>query len=331
MSTASALEREMRCPPSAVLPTTVQESGEDAERGHEIHGFIRSVASNVVPRSIALARLGEGPTRETCEQIDFEMLCGDLVDVRAEVAYRITTHGDEDDTIVELGLNLGRRYPPREENDTDGTNDIEGWKAGEVGRLRVVRDIKTGWYPVTPCRDNPQMQWHARAQMLRFGVDRVEAAIVYVGVGGELSFDTYVFTRLELDTFADDLIARKARIARANELLKAGQLHVNADDRWCRWCHAKMGCPKFTSLARAMGGDIDATRARYGTMTLAQKAAIYEDAVRIRDVATMIVDGIRDLARTEPLPLPGNKVLKETGTGVRVVNAPKPDRRRRVA
>lgn len=329
MSTASALEREMMCPPSAILPTTVQESGEDAERGDIIHVFSRSVIAGT-PRSIALAAVPAGPTRETCEQIDIDMLCGDLEEVRAEVAYRITTHEDDDDTLIELGLNLKRRYPPRGPSDTDGTNDIEGWKIGP-DRIRVVRDIKTGFHPVTLCKDNPQMKWHARAQMLRYGVDRVEAAIVYVGVGGELSFDTHVFTRLELDTFADELIARKAKIARANELLKAGQLHVHADDRWCRYCPAKVGCPKFLSLAHAMRGDIDATRARYATMTLAEKAAVYEDAVRIRDVATMIVEGIKDLARIEPLPLPGNKVLKDTGTGVRVVNAPRPERRRRVA
>ncbi len=224
MSTASALEREIRCPASAVISPTVQESGEYAERGHEIHVFCRSVIAGT-PRQLAIAAIANPQWRETCEQIDFGILCAGLTNVRTEVSYRIDTATDE---ARFLGINLNRRYPPRAANDVDGTNDFEGQKP--FTGMWSVTDLKTGFMPVTLCKDNPQMKFHAKALMLLHDVDQVEARIAYIAVDGQIAFDVHVFTRLELDLFGDELIERRARIDRANE---ASQEHRHRErQRW---------------------------------------------------------------------------------------------------
>lgn len=324
MSTASALEREIECPPSAILSPTVQESGEAAERGTAIHVFCRSVIAGT-PRALALAQVPEGPWRETCEQIDFAVLCGGISSVRAEVAYRLDVGAE---SARELGLNLGRKYPPRSANEIDGTNDFEG--TNFVGRW-VVTDIKTGFQLVTLCKDNPQMKFHALVLMLVHDVDEVEARIAYVEVDGTIRFDTHVFTRLELDLFGDVVLERRARIERANALLASGgKLEVRAGS-WCRWCPAKISCPRFTALAHAMLGDLRDAHAQWGTLSPAQRAEVYLMAAEAKDLAERVVESMKGIARTEPIALPNGKVLRETSSGVRVVNAPKPERRRRSA
>ena len=327
MSTASALERELQCPTSAALSPVILNHGEDAERGHVIHTFCRSVIAGT-PRAIALAAVPEGPWRETCEQIDFAILCGDIADVRAEVAYRINIETDE---VTELGLNLNRRYPPRAANEIDGTNDFEGRRP--ITNTLVVTDIKTGFHLVTTCKENPQMRFHARALMLRHEVDVVEARIAYIDVGGTIRFDTHVFTRFELDVFNDDLLRRRERIAKANEALKGGGRVEVSTGSWCTYCPVKVSCPHYTELARAMLGDLRTTHAKWATLTADERAAATMQAYEVRDLAVRIIGTMQDIARTEPIALPGGKELRETAAGVRVVNAPKgtASRRRRTA
>ncbi len=324
MSTASGLEREIECPASAVISTVVHESGVDADRGNEIHVFCRSVIAGT-PRAIALAALTNAEWRETCEQIDFAVLCGGVLRVRAEVAYRLNVETEE---ITELGMNLGRRYPPRAANDVDGTNDFEGFL---LTGMPVVTDIKTGFWPVTLCKDNPQLKFHARVLMLKHDVDKVMARIAYIAVDGQIAFDTHVFTRMELDLFGDILVERRARIVRANEALRSGRVEVHANERWCRYCPAKVACPKFTALARAMLPELRDIHASWGKMTDDERAAAYLMAAEARELAERVVESMKGIARTEPIALPNGKVLRETSSGVRVVNAEKAGRRRRVA
>jgi hypothetical protein len=328
MSTASALERELECPASAALGPVVHESGEDAQRGNAIHRFCRSIIVGT-PRSVALALVPEGQWRETCEQIDVNVLGHGLTKIRAEVAYRITAHEDAEDTVVQLGINLDRRYPPRGPNDIDGTSDIEGQEP--ITKLWTVLDLKTGFMPVTACRENPQMRFHARALMLMHNVDRVKARIVYIAVDGRFSFDDHTFTRLELDVFADDLLARKAKIARANEAIKAGERFDVFAGSWCRWCTAQTACPKNTALAYAMLPALHGVHDKWGELTPEQRGEAFMMAYEAQDLSTRIVESMKSLARIEPITLPQGKVLRETGSGVRVVNGPRASRSRRVA
>lgn len=324
MSTASGLEREIQCPASAVISPTVQESGAYAERGHEIHTFCRSVIAGT-PRSIALAAITDPHWRETCEQLDVGAMCAGLTNVRAEVAYRLDL---ESESARELGINLGRRYPPRAPFEIDGTNDAEGQKI--FSGVWVVIDIKTGFVDVTRCRDNPQMRFHAAALMLKHDVPQVEARIVYVAVDGQTRTDVHVFTRLEIDSFCDELRARRERIDRANAALREGRIEVVAGS-WCTYCKAKVSCPRFTSLAHAMLGSLRETHATWGTLSAVQRAEAFVLAAEAKDLAERIVESMKGIARTDPIDLPGGKVLRETGSGVRVVNADRPSRRRRVA
>jgi len=325
VSTASALERELACPPSAVLSPTSRSQDDDADRGSVIHVFCRSVIAGT-PRAIALAAISarteeEKRWKDTCEQIDFGILCGGLADVRAEVAYRIDTDAE---TVRELGVNLGRRYPKREPHEVDGTNDFEGRRP--LTRRLVVTDIKTGRL-VTACKDNPQMKFHAAALMLRHDVDEVEARIAYIGVGGEIEFDVHVFTRLEVDLFLDELRARRERIARANEAIRAGQpFHVQAGEH-CTYCPALISCPHHHALAASMLGKLREAHERWGTLTEEEKGAATIHAYECRDLSERIIESMKTMAQATPIDLGKGKVLKATGGGVRIVNAERPRRR----
>lgn len=324
MSTASGLEREIVCPPSAVLVPRIHESGEDAERGNAIHVFARSVIAGGHIK-IALAQVIDAATRATCAGIDFAVLCGGVLKVRAEVAYRLNLDTEQ---VTFLGINLGRRYPARAPNEIDGTNDFEGVTI--TGRW-CVTDMKTGFNPVTPCKQNPQMQFHAAVLMLLHDVDEVEARIAYIDVDGSIRFDTHTFTRFEIDTYLDTLRARRARIDRANAKLRAGEpLAVHAGEH-CTYCPARDGCPRFTALAFAMLGDLRDAHQRWGELAEEQKAEVFAMAYEARDLADRVVESMKTLARTKPITLPGGKILRETSSGVRVVNAPPPERRRRSA
>jgi hypothetical protein len=328
VSTASALERELACPPSAVLSPTSRETDEDAERGSVIHVFIRSVAAGT-PRAIALAQVPaktdeEKRWKETCEQIDVGAICEGLDEVRAEVAYRIDIAAE---SARELGVNLGRKYPARGPNDVDGTNDLEGRRP--LTRRIVVIDVKTGSPQyVTRCSENPQMRFHAAAQMLVHDADEVEARVCFVDVGGEHDFDTHVFTRFDVDSYLDQLRARRERIARANEAIRAGQpFHVNADPKWCRWCPALISCPHHHALAAAMLGKLKEAHERWGTLTEEERGAATLHAYECRDLSERIIESMKVMATAKPIALAKGKELRATGSGVRVVNAPRERRK----
>lgn len=325
MSTASALERELRCAASAVLGPRVHGTGEEAVRGNVIHVFCRSVAAGT-PRSLALAAV---PTtdpkwRETCEQIDFEILCGGLMHVRAEVAYRMNLETDE---VREIGVNLGRRYPPRAAHEVDGTNDLEGRRP--FGGMWVVTDLKTGREEyVTRCVDNPQMKFHARALMQVHDVDQVEARVAFIGEGGEIGFDTHIFTRLELDLFGDELVASKRRVAESLALFQSGTpLDVYAGSH-CRYCPAAQVCPRNTALAHAMISEVPAIHAKWGQMTDDERRIAAKRIYDFKPIFEMVESGVKALATASPIDMGQGKVLRETGSGVRIVNAPKRQRRR---
>ncbi len=66
-------------------------------------------------------------------------------------------------------------------------------------------------------------------------------------------------------------------------------------------------------------------------MSEAEKATAFLMAYEARDLAERIVSSMQAMARDRAIDLGAGKELRDTGSGVRVVNAAKPTRRRRVA
>lgn len=304
LPTASSLERVLECPASVVLPQIFAGVGEDAERGTAIGRFVRDVLAGE-PFEASLERVPRPEWRATCAALDFRTICGDLVDVRAEVAYAVDP---AQQTARLLGLNLGRQYPDLADGEFCGTNDLEGRTAS--GR-EVVCDLKSG-REVTSCAVNPQLMFHALARWLVTGATEVEARILYVREDGRVFPDAHVFTAYELELYADALESlvtriRETREGHAREGLGA---IVVTEGRWCGYCPAYSACPAKTALARAMLPELRAVSTE--SMTLEEAGAAWIFASEAEKLARAVKDRLNDMARMAPLPTRPGKVVRET-------------------
>ncbi len=300
--TASSLERVLECPGSAALPS-VYESSPYADRGTCIARFIRNIIAGMsMAGALALVR---EEWRATCEHLDFTKLCGDLHDVRGEVAYALDTATDA--TRV-LGINLGRNYPALLPTEIGGTDDIEGVR---IDGVPVVADVKTG-QPVTPCADNPQVKFFARILQLRTGAPEVEGRILYVREDGFVTQDCHLFTAYELDSYGDDLAELVERVASARaQYAKTGSVNVSTGDH-CRYCASKPACPRYVGLARTMVADVESIASQLAIMTPEQQGIAWDKARAIEGLLDHVVTGLKELARANPIPLANGKILKET-------------------
>ena len=298
--TASAVERLLACPASAILPH-VSESNDDADRGTEIHAFVRNVAAGM-PRAKALALVPK-EHHPVCEGIDFDRVCGDLSNVRAEVSYALDV---DTGGVREIGINLGRKYPPRRPAEFAGTNDLEGMRFDDV---EVVGDIKTG-DPVTACQDNPQAKFHARARQLATGAAEVEARLIYIRRDGKVSLDCATFTAFELDCFEDELVALRARIEDARaRYVATGQVNVSSGSH-CRYCPAMTACPRYVALARTMATDVAEISSRLEMLTPEQQGIAWTKAKEVEKLLEHVLDGLKAIAKQGEFPLPTGKVVK---------------------
>lgn len=303
--TASALERAFACPPSTFLPQ-VNESNEDADRGSEIHKFVRNVAAGM-PIATALLLVPK-EHQAVCQGIDFARVCGDLSNVRAEVSYAIDVERSE---VRELGINLGRKYPPRRPAEFAGTNDIEGRRIDDV---EVVGDVKTGEL-VTPCRDNPQMKFHARARQLATGASEVEGRLIYIRRDGKVMLDCHTFRAFELETFQDEAVFFIERREAARARYEAtGQVTVSTGDH-CKYCPAMTACPRYVALARSMVVDVvelgtDVAARGFVTMTPEQMGIAWAKLTDIGRVHDQIKEGLKAMAKQGSFPLPNGKMVR---------------------
>lgn len=301
--TASGLERVGECEASHVLPAVHVSTGY-ARRGQEIASFIRRVLGGM-SRIDAAAFVSDPTWRTTCLLLDFTRLVGDLSSVRGEMAYSLDV---QTDAVRELGSNLGRNYPALGENEIGGTDDIEGER---IDGVPVVIDVKTG-QPVTSCRENPQIMFFARIRQLLTGAPEVEGRIAYVSDDGHVELDTAMFSAFDLDSFGDDLAEIVRRVAAARARLAAGEVLTVSSGSHCRYCPAMAACPRYTALARTMVDDVADMTARLGAMTPEQQGIAYEKAKEIEKFLAVVLDGMKELARQNAIPLRSGKVYKET-------------------
>ena len=305
LPTASAIERAIECPASCVLPA-INISGDDATRGREIHAFIRRIA-NRMAREEALS-LVPSEHRQVCEGIDLARIFGGLSDVRGEVAYAIDIR---DTKVEELGINLSRNYPALGVNEFAGTNDIEGTRLDGVP---VVCDVKTGFLEVTQTKDNAQQKFHARARQLMTGADEVEARLIFIGSDGRVTLDCHTFDSFELESFDDELIELRDRILVAKDRYDiAGEVSVSSGS-WCRYCPAMAACPAYTALARTMADDVATIGEQLAAMTPSQQGVALVKAKEIEKLLESVLEGLKALARQNPIPLPNGKIYTETNS-----------------
>lgn len=304
LPTASALERVMACSASHVLPA-IYDSSAYADRGVAIARFIRAVLGGA-PVDAALTAIPDPAWRDTCKHLQWQKVVGDLSHVRGEVAYALDVETDE---VAELGQNIGRAYPALGPNQIAGSDDIEGVRLDDVP---VVADVKTGHLEVTACEENAQIRFFCRVRQLLLNAPIVEGRILYVREDGFVRPDCHEFGAFDLESFQDDLRTMVRRVAEARLQYANGEaLPVSSGDH-CRYCPGKASCPRYTALARAMLPDLTNVAARLASMSPEDQGRAVVLAKDCERLLGAVLDALKELAHSAPIPLPNGKTFKVT-------------------
>lgn len=298
----SGVERAHACPASTALDQAYSVT-EDGERGTVIHTFAKRVIQGM-PRSVALSLVRVPEWRDTCELFDPLDALSNLRNHRAEVAYAI--HAPTG-AVRELGIDIERRYVTRD-GEIPGSLDVE---SDDFDGMPVVTDWKTGHDEVTACEDNFQMQGYCYAVAEKRGADAVRGQIGYVRPSGKVHLDPHVFTRFDLDDYAEMLAETYQSTLRAAERIAAAtQIHV-ATGSHCKWCPAIASCPAQSGLARTMLFDLEKIDGMMQAMTPGQLGAAWAKLAQIKPLVERIDESLKAMARQAPIPLGNGKELRE--------------------
>lgn len=313
---ASASDRTLACPASLALPR-VERSSDDAERGHQIHGFVHDVLEGVAPEK-ALEKVAP-EHRPVCVLLDWSRLGADLeLPLESEGAYAVDMRAR---TARYLGSNIGRRYHeaaaaqgrPLGEHEVPGSLDIAGLQRGRPKRL-VVMDLKNGFRDVTPSIVNGQGLFFAAAKFLindadplAEPIDEVEFRIAHSRASGAVwDRDRAVFTRLDVDSYLDEYEEALEAAGAARQLVTLGKTPDVAEGDWCRYCAASDSCPAKTRLARAMLPELAEIEGRIEAMTIEDVGRVYEIAhERAKPVLDRVLESLKERIKREGMaPFP---------------------------
>lgn len=300
---ASGAERAYHCPASVALPSTGG-SSYYADRGTGIHAFIRAVLSGI-PRDAAIARV-DARWRSTCEGIDFQRLGGDLLHVRAEVAY---AYNVKERTARFIGTNIDRAYGVMGQWEIPGTIDTEGTR---FDGLAIVADTKTG-RDVAPVKENWQMRVQALTRATFLGVSEIEARIWYVREDGYVRPDAGHFTSFDLEDAADELEDAAARANEAKAAAASGKRLRVVQGEHCSYCPAFAACPANVDLARTLLPTFGEVPNKLAAMTPSEAGAAYLKWKQIGALYGAIKEGLTAYAHEAPLDL-GDGRHVEVGT-----------------
>lgn len=306
--TASGIERALACPASVVLPR-VHRTSDFADRGHAIHKYISAVLTGA-PSDVAIVAVPEDH-RETCKNIDWRKLGGDLHDVRSEVAYAIDVRAR---TARELGVNIGRDYGRFDLNEYEvvGTLDIEGTRIDDVP---VIDDVKSGWMGVTPVEDNGQQRFFGAVKHLMTGRPEVEIRIAKLREDGSIQPDSHTLTAFDSDEFIDELEAGVDRVHEAKRVYLAGGTPNVSVGSQCDWCECMASCPAYARLALAVAGEVSELAKSVAIITPAQRGVAWTKAKAIETILESVIKALKAAARQEPFPVGDGKVVRAVQSG----------------
>lgn len=311
---ASATERLLACPGSLALARVSRTDG-FAERGRELHAFVRAIFVGV-PFDQALTRVTE-EHRETARNLDWRALTYGFArkaPIRNEAAYALDIRAR---TARFLGLNIDRNYvqaakllgEPLGEWEIPGSIDIEGDL--EDGRP-VESDAKFGFHDVTPAHENGQLLFFAAVRHVMTGAPEVVGRILKIKPSGKVWRDEAVYTAFQLDDFMDRVEDALVQAKAASALLESEGIQPDVfEGEHCTYCPGANFCQAKTRLARSMLGDLVDVEGRIEAMTTVEAGNALELArYKIKPLLERVLDALDERAKREPLPLPDGKVAR---------------------
>lgn len=279
--TASATDRVMRCPASAVLPQHRSETDE-SRAGDARHQFLERAPE--VGRDAALAEVPDA-YREQCEALDLSMMPQRLAH---EVAFAIDVETGE---ARELGRGVERRYDVAD-TEIPGTADVVGVSEAQV----CVIDFKGPDPRVPRAKDSGQLKTLALAAARAYGKE--EAVVSFIRIRGHESWqDTATLDIFDLDCHAADLKATASLVDKARD----NPDKYIREGSWCRYCPAMPSCPAKQALQRqAESGEILDTLA---PLTPETAPEAYRKLRLMEDMTKRVREHVCAYAREQPIDL----------------------------
>ncbi len=297
LPTASQLDRALNCPASCALPQVRTQSAA-ADFGTGVHRFLER--AHAIGRDEALAEIPEDAShRALCEQLPLDEL---PAGGRREVSFAWDMTSGQARV-----LGSHRDYSTVTDSELCGTADM----IGTVDGVGVAVDWKSGRHVGDPATSG-QLQFLSLALAQAFGVDEVRASFVYLRDDGTFYRDEVTFDGFDLAAFAERLRALPARIAAARERIDSGRAPDVSNGPWCRFCPAAAACPAKVALARSFGGELAALRSKVAALSPTEAGQVYARAIEYRELVDAVIDGLKDVARVQPLELPDGRMLQET-------------------
>lgn len=268
---ASALDRIVACPASAVLPQVRQMGSLASETGTAVHSFIEKVRARAATLMLAgevtagglaydaaldmaraeeLAKIPDGAKHQTlCESFDFGLI---PQGAQLEVAF---AWDPRTDTARSLGQNLARDYDGAHPYEIVGTADLVGALIDAV----IVADWKTGARLVSAA-SAWQLKFLALAAARLSGRSNAQVALVYLRAD-RAYIDRAEFDACDLALFGKQLRKLLERVEEQRAKVDAGRAPDVAINPGCRYCPAMPACPAHARVIGTLIKKVDATQA----------------------------------------------------------------------
>jgi hypothetical protein len=297
---ASAVDRVDHCPPSHVLRPRAEESGDYAERGNHIHEFARRAGPAYLrgdTSEFALA-LSCVPLeyQATCNQLDFATALSDLTIVQTEPAYALDAQSG---SVVALGNNIAREYAQScQKLYRRDIGEFEFCSSLDVEAMHAdghpcATDWKSGMKNKSAA-DMWQMRIQCYCLAIKYDAAAVWARVVYIDEDGSVTIDSYLFSRMELDSVPGDLMAILARVMKAQAEIDAGlQPTVYPSAEICKYCPALRSCHAQTALVKAMLTDIDLEGLDVSGLTIGQVGSAWGKLKQYAQLAKKLEDSLK--------------------------------------
>lgn len=306
LPTASSLHIGMACPASHVLTWVHEPPAEDATEGTASHAYMADVAA--VGRELALGRVTDPDEQSRLAAITTSVVPRG---VEAEVALRYDERTDRGERVQLAGQ---RAYPGGDW--WYGTADVLGRKR----RAAWVRDYKTG-HRRTAAAESWQLRLLGLAAARALGLDYVDAGLLYLQTDGNWHEDVVEWGPFDLDDTRDALARLRGRLEAADKVVAGGGQPDLYPGEHCRYCKALRCCPAQVTLVRGAVETVDTLEAKLALLTPGEAGQAYLRVQQAEAVLSRVKESLKDMARQEPLPLPGGGVLREVVSHRRVFDA----------
>ena len=293
--TASALQRIMICPPSAVLTRGEQESAPsaDADRGRALHLAAEGNLDEV-----------DEEHRAEAEILDLDLSGWELQE--QAFAYDVATGRGR---LLDV---TGRDYGAA------GLSPFEIPGTADLMSPARVGDLKSGFRDVAPPAENPQLLVAAAANADIFGVTEVEVVIIDIRDPANPRHRSATVDTFELEIFRDQLNQMQLDVAAARQKHGKGQFLPVVEGDHCRYCPAMMSCPaKQNMLERISSGDMsNEIVMTWAALTPANARRAYEQRQMVQMVLKEMDRRLYAYAAETPIELGNGKVFgKRTKMG----------------